>query len=118
MQGLKGVTPSKAHDIAAHVTATGQFETIGELGQYLIPSSGLTWLDREKHLASIANLVTVRSNVFHVTVLAQAIDRQGHKMAERRLEASVLRTIDIPPNPGDATVKVRVLSMRWVSPED
>jgi hypothetical protein len=76
-------------------------------------TKGATSSEREHNLADVVNLVTVRSNVFRVIVLAQAVDRQGHKTAERRLEASVMRTV----NPGTGEMKVRVLSMRWVPEE-
>ncbi|MDP2896349.1 MAG: hypothetical protein Q8Q12_07295 [bacterium] len=44
-----------------------------------------------------SNLITTRSNVFKVTVLAQAFDRKGNIAAERKLEA----VIDRGYTPGD-----------------
>jgi hypothetical protein len=46
---------------------------------------------REAFLKYNANLVTTRSNVFKVTVLAEALDRRGDAAAVRKLEAIVDR---------------------------
>ena len=110
LMGLKDVDASRI--VADRDPPTSRvFESVAEIGEYLpIEAQGTakTWI-REKHLADVAGLVTVRSHVFRVTVLAQALDRQGNKTAERRLEASVLRTINTAGSPS-----VRVLSMRWL----
>ena len=111
--GLKGVDGTRADAIIGNVTDTARFESIAELGGYLDMATGDTSWDREKHLADVAGLVTVRSNVFRVTVLAQAVDRQGNAIGERKIEASVLRTIDV----GNGKPSVRVLSMRWLVEE-
>ena len=115
LAGLKGLSDAVAQQIADYVTDSTRFECIGQLGQFVIPSSGLTW-DREKRLADIASLVTVRSSVFRVTVRAQALGRQGEvdKRGERWLQASVERLID--PTTGKVK-QVRVLSMRWLVQE-
>ena len=114
--GLKGVDSTVARGIAEHATGPDDcFETIGELGYFLgIEPQGTatTWV-REKHLADIAGLVTVRSHVFRVTLLAQAVDRQGNMVGESKLEASVLRTIDV----STGKPSVRVLSTRWIFEE-
>ncbi len=115
LRGLKGVDNAAAGDIAEYVTDSQRFETIGELGQFLpIEAQGAapSWA-REKHLADVAGLVTVRSNVFRVTLLAQAVDRQGNMVGECKLQASVLRTIDT--STGEPSV--RVLSTRWIFEE-
>jgi hypothetical protein len=51
--------------------------------------------------------------VFRVTLLAQAVDRQGNMVGESKLEASVLRTIDT----STGRANVRVLSTRWIFEE-
>jgi len=109
LQGLKGVDSAIANSIFSHVTKDQRFESVSELS-YIFRNLGDNNYDRERYVADIANLVTVRSQVFRVTVLAQAVDRQGNKCGERKLEASVLRTVD--PATGEFTV--RVLSMRWL----
>jgi len=117
LAGLKGVDASGLYSATQPGSGTGRvIESIGELGEYLDMSSGSTTWDREKHLADVAGLVTVRSHVFRVTVRAQALDRQRRKIAERRLEASVLREVELNDS-GEPTgvIKVRVLSMRWLS---
>jgi hypothetical protein len=114
LQGLKGVDSTIADAIVNHVTSSRRFESIGALGYFLkdLTPNSTSW-EKEKHLADIAGLVTVRSHVFRVTVLAQAVDRQGKLTSERKLEASVLRTIDT----GNGKPTVRVLSMRWLTEE-
>ncbi len=52
---------------------------------------------KEAFIRYNSNLITTRSNVFKVTVLAQAFDRKGNIAAERKLEA----VIDRGYTPGD-----------------
>jgi hypothetical protein len=52
---------------------------------------------KEAFIRYNSNLITTRSNVFKVTVLAQAFDRKGKTAAERKLEA----VIDRGYTPGD-----------------
>lgn len=117
LRGLKDVDAASLYD-QTHPdlpSARRVFESIAEIGEFLpieAPGSELTW-GREKHLADIAGLVTVRSHVFRVTLLAQAVDRQGNMVGESKLEASVLRTIDT----STGRPNVRVLSTRWIFEE-
>ena len=125
LAGIKGLDASKLYR-HTHVNYPSSqrrrvFETIAEIadirpkeGEYIKMSSPATSWQREKVLADIAGLITVRSEVFRVTVLAQAVDRQGHPAAARKLEASVLRTIDTSAA-GEASYRIRVLSTRWLS---
>ncbi len=112
LMGLKGVDETLAQRIVDYVTLDQRFESVGELGQFIIPgpSATLNSWDREKALADVAGLITVRSQNFRVTVLAEAVDRQGNSVAQRKLEATVRRTFNLLGEP-----TVNVLSTRWLS---
>ena len=117
LSGLKGLKAQDLYNATHPAAGAGRvIESIGELGEFLDMTGTATW-DREKHLADIASLVSVRSSVFRVTVCAQALGRQGEvdKRGERWLQASVERTI--VPGPLPPKVTVRVLSMRWLVQE-
>ena len=117
----RGLNATALHNATHPNSGKGEIiQSIGELGKYLqttLPvgaqGSDQSW-KREQPLAEIAGLVTVRSNMFRVTVRAQALGRQGDadKRSERWLQASVLRTV-LP----SGEVHVQVLSMRWLTNE-
>ncbi|MBN1916695.1 MAG: hypothetical protein JW889_02195 [Verrucomicrobia bacterium] len=123
LSGLEDTANSRGIDANALYNATHPssgmmgrvIESIGELGEFLPMSTGATTWEREKVLSDIAGLVTVRSNMFRVTVRAQALGRQGEvdKRGERWLQASVQRII----NPTTGAAQIRIKSMRWLTAE-
>ncbi len=82
---------------------------------------------KEVFLRYNANLITTKSNVFKVTVLAEVFDRKGNVAASRKLEAVVDRGFTpggTVREPGDLTEDpaakgkpeaTRVLYFRWVT---
>ncbi len=68
--------------------------------------------EKELILRNMSNLITVNSNIFKITILAQAFDRRGQVAAEKKLEVIVDRGyISANPNTND----VKILSYRWVT---
>ncbi|MDP2895379.1 MAG: hypothetical protein Q8Q12_02320 [bacterium] len=81
---------------------------------------------REAFMRYNVNLITTRSNIFKITVLAQAFDRKENVAATRRLEAIVDRGYTLgsfpPLNPDSPTPTekaraeaVRTLYFRWIT---
>ncbi len=120
---------ARSGDIANNVTATtgygdGKHKTgakpygIGELGY------GGANIPIEDFIP-VSNLLTTKSNVFKITILAQAYDRKFNVAAERKLEVIVDRGYIIDAsapsysNPAREEAKqIRVLSYRWVTEEE
>ena len=73
----------------------------------------------------VSNLLTTKSNVFKITILAQTYDRKFNVAAERKLEAIVDRGYVIDDNASSYSAEakerakqVKVLSYRWVTEEE
>ena len=78
-----------------------------------------------EHFMSISNLLTTKSNVFKIIVVAQAYDRKFAPAAERKLEVIVDRGYNIDPSATgysqearDKAKQVRILSYRWITEEE